>query len=108
MIRREVWLLPQPVRTAPTEITGLLLLIWVSLGPSSVKLAPGRLDDGAYRHHVLVRDVAVGKGAIVDLQVLDQKGKVVLGIDGDAVGVQVAGQLWQGTAGPRCPGSGRP
>ncbi len=40
MIRREVWLLPEPVRTAPTETTGLVLLIWVSLGPMVVNVAP--------------------------------------------------------------------
>ncbi len=37
---REVWLLPQPVRTAQTETTGFSLLTMVSLGPSRTKDAP--------------------------------------------------------------------
>jgi len=37
---RLVWLLPQPVRTAQTETTGLVLLTMVSLGPSRTNVAP--------------------------------------------------------------------
>ena len=37
---RLVWLLPQPVRTAVTAITGLTLFSIVDLGPSRVKSAP--------------------------------------------------------------------
>ena len=40
MIRREVWLLPQPVRTAPTAMTGFELFSIVSFGPRSTKFAP--------------------------------------------------------------------
>jgi len=39
-MRRDVWLLPQPVRIAPTAITGLLLFSMVFLCPSRVKSAP--------------------------------------------------------------------
>ena len=42
-MRRLVWLLPQPVRTAPTLMTGLVLLIWVWRSPSMVKSAPAAL-----------------------------------------------------------------
>ena len=34
MIARDVWLLPAPVRTAPTATTGFELLICVASGPS--------------------------------------------------------------------------
>jgi hypothetical protein len=47
MMRREVWLLPHPVRTAPTEMTGLLLLSMVSFGPGSTKLAPAACTTAA-------------------------------------------------------------
>ncbi len=47
LTRRVVWLLPLPVRTAQTEITGLLLLIMVSRGPSRMKLAPAAMTSEA-------------------------------------------------------------
>ena len=47
LTRRVVWLLPQPVRTAHTETTGLLLLIMVSRGPSRMKLAPAAMTSEA-------------------------------------------------------------
>ena len=37
---REVWLLPEPVRTAQTAMTGFVDLTWVSLGPRREKEAP--------------------------------------------------------------------
>ena len=42
-MRRLVWLLPDPVRTAQTEITGLVLLIIVGSAPRSLKCAPAAL-----------------------------------------------------------------
>ena len=43
MTRRDVWLLPEPVRTAHTDTTGLVLVIWVSSGPSRVNDAPAAI-----------------------------------------------------------------
>ncbi len=42
-MRRLVWLLPQPVRTAPTLMTGLVLFSSVRRSPSIVKSAPAAL-----------------------------------------------------------------
>jgi hypothetical protein len=38
--RRDVWLLPLPVRTAHTDTTGTEALIIVAFGPMSLKSAP--------------------------------------------------------------------
>ena len=69
MIRREVWLLPQPVRTAPTAMTGFELFSIVSLRAEEHEVRARRLHDRGNGHHVLVGDVAVGEHAVVDLQV---------------------------------------
>ena len=42
-MRRVVWLLPDPVLTAHTEITGFVLLSIVSAAPRILKLAPAEL-----------------------------------------------------------------
>jgi len=42
-MRRLVWLLPQPVRTAQTLMTGLVLFSSVRRSPSIVKSAPAAL-----------------------------------------------------------------
>ena len=106
--RRVVWLLPEPVRTAQTETTGLRLLIIVSPGPRRTKLAPAAMDLGGLVHDVLVGDVAVGEDDLVDLVVGDELVELGLGVDGDALGVELAGQLRRDTCGRRCPGSGSP
>ncbi len=46
-MRRVVWLLPDPVRTAHTEITGFRLLIIVVVALSSLKSAPAALTSEA-------------------------------------------------------------
>ncbi len=40
---RVVWLLPQPVRTAPIPITGLVLGSMVAAGPARRKSAPAAM-----------------------------------------------------------------
>ena len=89
---REVWLLPQPVRTAQTETTGFVLLTIVSSGPRRTKRRPGRLDLGGLVHDVLVGDVAVGEVDLGDAVLPDQGVELLFGVDGDAVGVELAGQ----------------
>ncbi len=42
---------------------------------------------------MLVGDIAVGKDALVNVQILDQLGQIGLGIDGNALGVELARQL---------------
>ncbi len=44
---REVWLLPAPVRTATTAITGFVERIMVFSAPSTVKLAPSDMTSEA-------------------------------------------------------------
>ncbi len=44
-------------------------------------------------HYVLVGDVAVGEDSLVDIVILNQLLEVVLGVDRDTVGVQIAAQL---------------
>ena len=46
--RRDVWLLPQPVRTAPTAITGLVLRTMVCSAPSSENCAPAAFTRAAW------------------------------------------------------------
>ena len=43
MTLRDVWLFPAPVRTAVTEISGLLLFNCVFVGPNREKSAPAAL-----------------------------------------------------------------
>src|SRR4030042_3266825 len=45
--RRVVWLLPEPVRTAHTETTGLVDFSWVVFIPISRKSAPAANTDDA-------------------------------------------------------------
>ncbi len=92
-MRRLVWLLPQPVRTAPTLITGLVLLIWVSRVAQHGEVGAGGVDDGGQAHDLLVGDVAVGHDAHVGLGSLRSARQLVLVLDGNAVGVEIAGQL---------------
>ena len=42
-MRRVVWLLPEPVRTAQTAMTGFVLCSIVVAAPSSLKSAPAAL-----------------------------------------------------------------
>ena len=90
--RRLVWLLPEPVRTAQTETTGLRLLIIVSSGPRRTKLAPAAMDLGGLVHDVGVGEVAVGEMDVVDLVVGDELVELGLGLDRDALGIELAGQ----------------
>jgi hypothetical protein len=46
--RRAVWLLPQPVRTAPTAMTGRVLSIMVWAAPSSENSAPAAFTRQAW------------------------------------------------------------
>ncbi len=82
---RLVWLLPEPVRTAQTETTGLRLLIIVSSGPRRTKLAPGGQDLGGLVHDVFVGEVAVGEDDVVDLVAGDELVELGLGLDRDAL-----------------------
>ena len=63
--KREVWLLPAPVRTAQTEITGTEAGTMVLSGPSRVKVrARGQRARGLV-HDELVGYVAVGEDDLV-------------------------------------------
>ena len=46
--RRAVWLLPQPVRTAPIAITGLVLASMVCRAPSRLNAAPAAFTRAAW------------------------------------------------------------
>ena len=91
--RREVWLLPQPVRTARTAITGLLLAAWVASVPSSVKCGPRD-----WTHATLAMTVSLERSeyASTTSSILcraDQFGQILLGHDRYALGVERARQF---------------
>jgi hypothetical protein len=44
-------------------------------------------------HDILMRNVAVGKDNFLDVHFLDQRGKLLLGMDGNAVRIELAGKL---------------
>jgi hypothetical protein len=89
MTLRDVWLLPQPVRTAPTAITGFVLFTIVSLHPSSEKLAPAEFTMAL----IDISHITVCEHTVIDLQFTDQARQITLGIDGNAVGIKLASQF---------------
>ena len=70
--RRVVWLLPEPVRTAHTETTGLMDLIWVAFGAHQAEISPGCQNLGGFVHDQFVRHIAVGENDLVDFVFMDQ------------------------------------
>jgi hypothetical protein len=42
-------------------------------------------------HHILVADVAVGEDHAIDPKAADELRELLLGVDGDALGIQGAG-----------------
>ena len=91
-MRREVWLLPLPVRTAPTAITGLRALELRVARAEHREGGPGGLGNRADAHHVRVGHVTVGEDALVHVQLADQLRQVLLDVDGDAFGIARPGQ----------------
>jgi hypothetical protein len=61
------------------ELTEFMLLNEV--GQHRIKIRPGRIDDGAYRHHMLIGYVAVRKNAIIGIQFFNQSGQIFFGIN---------------------------
>ena len=88
-----VWLLPDPVRTALIETTGLVGFDLRIVSAHEPEVGARRVDHGCLVHHVLVRHIAVGKDHLLHAVLLDQVDKLLLGPDGDPAGVQVTGQL---------------
>ena len=64
-MKRDTGLLPAPVRTASTEITGTLQRMAVLPGPSRAKSAPAAMHPRRLVHDELVGDVAVGEHHLV-------------------------------------------
>ncbi len=85
-MQRVVWLLPAPVRVAPTAITGRLLGSIVRAGPRRLKSAPAARAREAACMTVSSADVAVGEDHRVDLLVADEALELLLGDDRDAPG----------------------
>ena len=88
-----VWLLPDPVRTAQTETTGLVDLTWVHLRAHQAEIRPGGVHDGSLVHHIFMRHIAVGEDDLVHLVLVDQVDQFALGVDRDAFWVQLASQF---------------
>ncbi len=91
-IRREMPLLPTPVRTAHTLMTGLVDATMLRAGPTMRKSAPARQHERRLVHQVGVCDVAVGEEDVVDIVRGDEVGKLALRVDRDAIGVTRARQ----------------
>jgi hypothetical protein len=64
----------------------------VCLGPGEHEVRAGRLHDGGKVHHLLVGDVAIGEDAVAHVERADQLGQLCLGVDGDALGIELARQ----------------
>src|SRR3972149_2568709 len=94
--RRVVWLLPAPVRTAHTEMTGRRL---AGRG--------GRGGGGGGVHARLVGHVAIGEHDLVHRLLADEPLELLLGDDGDAVRVAPAGECGGGPAPGAARGLGR-
>ncbi len=90
--RRVVWLLPEPVRTAQTETTGLVDLICVFFMPIRRKSAPAASTVRSLVHDVLVRHVAVGKHDLVDLQIWIRLYQLAFRVNRDPFRVERSGQ----------------
>ncbi len=89
---RLVWLLPDPVRTAQTETTGLLALDHRGIGPEEDEIGPGGHGLRGLVHDVFMGDVAVGEMDVVDLVLGDEGVHLGLGVDGDALGIELPRQ----------------
>lgn len=89
---RVVWDFPDPVRTAHTATTGTRAGSWVARGDEP-EVGPGRGGNRRPLHHVPVGDVGVGEHRPVHPALLHELGKPGLGLDGDPVGIEPAGEL---------------
>ena len=92
-MRRDTGLLPQPVRTAQTEMTGTLAANCVCSAPSSQKSAPAATARDARCIERWIRHIAVGEHRDINVLVADDFFHPVLFDDRNAHGITRAGQL---------------
>ncbi len=67
-----VWLLPEPVRTAQTDTTGLVDLTWVAMRAHQAEICPGSQHHRSLVHDDFVRHIAISKNDLVSLFFFDQ------------------------------------